>query len=346
VTVVVANQSDYRVTVDGKDITGFLRTGTKDSAGRPRPRLVSLSINDKPEEADQLDLVIDDTDGRVDIPSLGVTVHVWIGWKAGPDVQVGLIDKGSFTVDEVSHSGPPDIITIRARSADFTAASSLRTRKSKAWHGKTLGDVVRDVAHRQKLTPHISADLDAIHVDAVHQSRESDAAFLRRLGREHDAVAKIKAGKLVFSRKGTGTTASGKKMPALVINRRDGDKHSYEVKKREEVTGVTASYHDRGEAKHERAVVGEKKHAKHLSRVYATKEAAERAAKAAMARSKRFPATFNHTMALGRGDVYPEQHATVRGFKPKIDAQKWLVGEVTHTVTDQGFSTAVKYEPA
>jgi len=31
-----------------------------------------------------------------------------------------VIDKGSFTVDEVEHAGAPDVLTIRARSASMT----------------------------------------------------------------------------------------------------------------------------------------------------------------------------------------------------------------------------------
>ena len=104
----ISNIADWRVTMDGKDLSDRLR-----------PRLVSLSISEKRgDEADQLDVVLNDTDGQLGIPKEGAVLHVQLGWRQGRDVAVGLIDKGSFKVDDVSHSGPPDQITIKARAAE------------------------------------------------------------------------------------------------------------------------------------------------------------------------------------------------------------------------------------
>ncbi|MEG8052680.1 hypothetical protein QP185_04485 [Sphingomonas aerolata] len=61
----------------------------------PRRRLVSLGITEKRgEEADQLDLAIDDADGAVALPPTGAKIHVWLGWKQGSDVTPSLVDKG------------------------------------------------------------------------------------------------------------------------------------------------------------------------------------------------------------------------------------------------------------
>lgn len=333
-TIRLANTPDYRLTIDGKDLTARLR-----------PRLVSLTIADKREEADQLDIVLDDSDGRLALPPEGARITVEIGWKAGPDVEVGLVSKGEFKVDDVSHSGPPDKITIRARSADFSKASDLRTRRSHSWSKTTLGAVIRDIATRQKLEPRIASDLASVAVAAVHQSRESDAALLRRLGREHNAVSAIKAGKLVFTRIGSGKSASGQDLPALIFTRRDGDTHNYQRTKREESAGVTATYRDRATAKNEKVVAGEEKGARRLARVYPNKAAAQRAAEAAKGRSARQPASMSVKAALGIASVYAEQKATVSGYKPPIDATAWLVSEVTHSLSNDGFTTDMKLEP-
>ena len=51
----VANIADWRVTLDGKDLSDRLR-----------PRLVSLSLSEKRgDEADQLDIVLSDADGML-----------------------------------------------------------------------------------------------------------------------------------------------------------------------------------------------------------------------------------------------------------------------------------------
>jgi uncharacterized protein len=190
----INNIPDFRVTLAGRDLTGAIR-----------PRLVSLSISEKRgDEADQLDLVLDDSDGRLALPRTGAIVHVQLGWKRGSDVTVGLVDKGSFTVDEIEHGGPPDHVTIRGRSADFT--SQLATRREKGWHATTLGAVVSEIAARHKLTPKCADALAGVQLDGEAQSRESDIAFLRRLGREHDAVATIKRGALILKPIGSGAT--------------------------------------------------------------------------------------------------------------------------------------------
>lgn len=136
-TGAINNIADWRVTLDGTDLSDRLR-----------PRLISLTLSEKRgDEADQLDIVLSDTDGMLAIPPEGAVLKVQLGWKQGRDVTVGLIDKGSFKVDDVSHSGPPDKITIRARAADFT--SQIRNRRAQSWKNTTLGSVLRDIAGRK-----------------------------------------------------------------------------------------------------------------------------------------------------------------------------------------------------
>lgn len=327
----IANVPDWRLTLDGKDLTPKIA-----------PRLVSLSISEKRgEDADQLDLVLSDTDGKLALPKEGAVLHVQLGWAQGSEVTVGLVDKGSFTVDEVSHAGPPDLVTIRARSADFT--SELKTRREKGWHGTTLGAIAGEIAQRHGLTLRCASVLSSIAVTTRAQSRESDLAFLRRLGREHNAVATVKRGSLVLSPVGAGTTPSGKTLPAITIRRRDGDRHSYNRQKRDDVAGVTASYHDRKAGKRQTVTAGTEEGAKKLSRVYGSKTEAHRAAHAARGRTARATASLSLTLALGRPDIYPEQMATATGFKAEIDATTWLVSEVTHKL-DGAYTTEIKLE--
>lgn len=342
----IANIPDFRVTLGDTDLTPKLKGSVRGAdGGLPRPRLISLTITERRGgEADQLDLVLDDSDGAMALPPTGAVLHVSIGWAQGSDVTPGLVDKGSFTVDEVQHSGPPDAVTIRARSADFTG--NLKVRREQGWHGTTLGAIVAEIAGRQHLTPRCAPALASIAVDAKAQSRESDMAFLRRLGREHDAVATIKRGALILSPIGSTSTATGKALPAITIHRRDGDTHTYRVEKRDEAAGVTASWHDRKGAKKQHVTVGKADGAKTLSRTYATEADARTAAQAAKSRAGRQPVSLDLTLALGRADLYPEQRTTVSGYKPAIDTIGWLISDVTHTIGDRGFSTGLKLEAA
>lgn len=342
----IANIAAVRVVVNGEDITPMLEGKVPQPGDRPpRRRLVSLGISEKRgEDVDQLDLVIDDTDGAVALPPTGAKIQVWLGWKQGSDVTPGLVDKGWFTVDEVSHGGPPDQITIRARAADFT--SDIKTRREKGWHGTTLGAIVTDIAKRNKLTPRCAASLADIPVLAKAQSRESDLAFLRRLGRERGAVAKVARGVLIFSPIAASVTPSGKPIATVAIARSDGDAHQFLRQKREDVPGVQATWHDRKTSKRQKAVAGKTDGAKTLSRVYASEADAQAAANAAHSRAGREPVSLTLALALGRPDIHPENKATVTGYKSAIDTLGWLVAEVRHSLGDRGFTTTLTLEGA
>lgn len=331
---IVTNLADYRITLGGRDLTDKIR-----------PRLISLTLTDKRAgEADELAIELDDGDGQLALPKAGVTLTLQLGWKAGSDVDVGLVDKGTFTVDEVEHSGSPDRIAIRARSADF--AGVIRKRRETSWHDTTLGAIVADVAGRNGLKASCAPALAALPVKFSAQSRESDMALLRRLGREHDAVATVKQGVLILSPIGAGATPAGRSLPGAVIRRRDGDRHSYKIEKREDAEGVKASWHDRKAATKKHVVVGKEPKAKHLARVYASEAAAKRAAKSEQGRQTRQPVKFTFDLALGRADLYPERRVRVVGFKPEIDATSWLIVEVAHKLDAQGFTTQLQMEKA
>ncbi len=339
----IANIPDFRVTLDGTDLTGTLQEDVASVAGRIRSRLISLSISEKRgDEADQLDIVLSDADGRLALPKTGAVLNVQLGWIQGSDVTTGLVDKGSFKVDEVAHAGPPDVVTIRARSVDFT--SDLKTRREKSWHGTTLGAIVNEVAKHHGLKPSCAPALASIAVTAKAQSRESDLAFLRRLGRELDAVATIKSGRLILSPIGAGATPAGRALPALTIRRRDGDTHSFSRQKRDDVPGVSATWHDRKGGKRETFTAGKVDGAKKLSRVYGTEADASAAANAAHSRAQREPVSLDLSLALGRPDISPEQKAAVVGYKADIDGLAWTVGEVSHSIGGRGYATKVKLE--
>lgn len=331
----INNIPDWRVLLDGTDLTD-----------RMRPRLISLSLSEKRgDEADQLDIVLSDADGRLAIPKEGAVLQVQLGWKQGRDVTVGLIDKGSFKVDDVTHSGPPDQITIKARAADFT--SEIRNRRSQSWKDTTLGKVLQEVAGRNALTARITPALASIALPVVSQSRESDIAFLRRLGRENDAVATIKDKHLIFAPKGAGQTSTGQTLPTLTITRASGDGHCWQRQKRDGQEGVTATWHDKKEGKRKPVTIGKADGAKKLRKVHPDEASAKRAATAERDRLKRAPENFDIKLVLGRADLFPEARAKVIGFKDAIDATIWLVSEVTHRLDKGGgFISDLKMEIA
>lgn len=332
------NRPAFRVTLDGEDLTD-----------RIAPRLVSLSITEKRGgSADQLELVIHDHDGMMAIPKEGAVLQVRLGWDAGgPDVEAGLVDKGSFRVDEASWSGPPDTITVRARSADFS--DRYRARRENSWRDTTLGAVVREIAGRNGLTANVAPELDAIAVPVLAQDQRSDMALIRFLGERHDATATVKNGALIFAPIGGGKTASGRTIPALTLTRRDGDKYDYSRASRDRHDGVEARWHDQDSAERRTVSVGgsgeeDGRPPRRLRRTYASEADARTAAEAENRRIARSAAEFNYTLAFGDPTIYPDRPVTLKGFKPEIDARRWLVAEAVHDLDTNGLKTRLKLE--
>lgn len=319
----------WRVTVDGQDVTG-----------KVAPRLMSLSITEcRSDQADQLDITLSDHDGLLELPRRGVAVRVFLGWS---DAR-GMVDKGTFEVDEVEFSGPPDIITLRARSADMSNA--LRTRATRSFHKTTIKAIVETIAKAHKLAP-VVGSFGATKIAHIDQTDESDLAFLNRIGKRYDAVATIKEGKLLFLPIGNGGTASGKEMPTIELTRRDGDSIRYQVADRDSYTGVHASWQDKGKAKRRHVLAGVIGNAKRLRQLYASEEDALEAARAEWARLQRGTATLRFELAYGRPDLSPQMKVRMLGTKPLISSTVWLLSRVTHKLDDGGLTTSVEAETA
>ncbi|MGX2065533.1 contractile injection system protein, VgrG/Pvc8 family, partial [Xanthomonas axonopodis pv. cassiae] len=289
-------------------------------------------------EADQLDLRFHDHDGKMALPKRGVRLAVALGWKA-----TGLVDKGTFIVDEVEYSGAPDIIAVRARSADLTA--NMRIRRERSWHDTTLGAVLNMLAGEHALTPRVAEALAKIKLPHLDQANESDMNLLTRLGQRFNAVATVKAGALVFAPIGAGTTATGKPLPTATLTRRDGDQHRYSVADRDAYTGVRAYWVDKGKARRQSVLVGTDDNAKSLRESYADEATARQHAHAELERVKRGMAKIDYTLALGRADLSAEQKIFLDGLKPEISGISWLIARVTHTLNGSGgFSTSMQLE--
>lgn len=350
------NIADFRLTLAGHDLRGDLLADAAaqlvDITARVRPRLIGLSLTEKRGgEADQLDLTLDDADGKLELPRKGAVIRLKLGWRQGDDVPVGLVDKGAFKVDEVEWTeAAPDQVRVTARAADLTAA--FRVRRERGWTETTLGAIARDVAAGAGLTPVVAPELAGIAVPALAQHHQSDMALLRRLGREHDAVATVKNGRLLLSPIGRGASPGGRTLPALTIRKGDGGGGRYREVDRTADAGVEARWHDQGTATRHTVTAGGgeaggtgtgKRH--RLRRVFHSEAEAKRAAAAEAGRRRRAEAEFDYTLALGRPDLYPERPVKLSGFKPAADAHAWIIAELSHSLDGQGgLATRVKLE--
>lgn len=294
-------------------------------------RILSVSVTDnRANEADELSIVLDDSDGALELPKRGVKLNCKMGYL-GEDIH----DKGDFVVDETEWSGTPDLITVKASSTNFK--SKIKEAKSKSYHRKKFGEIASEVAKNHELTLVMTADLKAINLAHVDQTNESDLNLLQRLAKQNGAEMAVKKDRLLIFKAGSAQTASGKDLPSIILTRNDGDQFRYSEQDREsDHTGVSASYQDTGKAKREKAVSGEKGKVKHLKGTFANKEEAERASKAKMAEIKRQMAKFSITTAYGIPEISTESPVKLQSFKAEVDKLKWIVEKATHSYAKSG----------
>lgn len=330
----VQAKAAWRVTLEGKDLTA-----------RYAPRLISLRLREGTgEEADEVEIVVDDSDGAFNPPKSGSELAVELGWERGTEVRVGLIDKGTFIVDEISWAGPPDQVTITARSADFKG--SFRTRKTRTFKDTTVGALVGQIAGDNGLTPRCHPDLADKPIPATEQHNKPDMELLRDLGRHFDATATVKAGALIFSPRGSATTPSGKEIPGITITRDRCSQASWHRAQREKAEGgAEAQWHDQDEGKRKTATHGSGQR-RRLKRVYSSESDAKTAASSEAARIKRASAGLELTLSLGDPSIAPGTPVTASGFREMIDGTKWRVASAEHEMGAGGLMTRLTMEVA
>ena len=328
-----ANVAGIRITLDGKDL-----------ADKVDPRLLALSLIEKRGgAADELSLTLHNADGNLEMPAPGKVITLALGWISGDDAATGLVDKGRFTVDEVEASGHPDVIEIRARSADL--AGDYRKRRTQSWKDTTLGALLTEIAGRNGITAQVHPDLSGKAIAAIDQNAKSDMAFVKDLGSRYDAVATWKDRKLIFMPVGSPTTASGKPLPTATLTKRDGWHWRFTRAEREENDGVEAQWHDQASGKRKTVSTGGKNR-KRLKRVYATEPDARQAAEAEASKRKRGGYRFEYELAFADCALQPNQKVRLSGWNAAIDAIEWLMESVETTRGSEGLRQRVTLESA
>ncbi|MEZ0150138.1 MAG: contractile injection system protein, VgrG/Pvc8 family [Candidatus Reddybacter sp.] len=301
-------------------------------------RVDSIEYHDATgDEADQLTIEFDDHDNSLHIPPTGAALSLMLGWAGS-----ALYDKGTFVVDEAEHAGSPDKIIITARSADFRAA--FKVKRSTSWDaGLSLPDLLSTIASRYTLSAKVGPTLASINLQQITQSDESDSNLLRRLGKQHDAVATVKNGFLLFFPKGQGKTVAGTLLPSATIARHQTTDHSYKkVDKKTAYTGVEARWYDSEAAKQQSVLAGSAGKLKKLRTPLPDSQQATEAAYAEWQRVQRGAATMSLTVAPGMPELVNGQPVTLHGWKATIDAHEWLIDDLHHNISGSGLITQVE----
>lgn len=316
---------DFTVMAAGIDITGQIRD-----------RLVSLTISDAAGvKSDTVEIVLDDRGGAVELPMPGAPLIIAMGYR-----ETFLMPMGVYTSDEIGLSGWPQTITLRGKAANL--GGTLKEQKSRSWDEKTFAEIVDTIAGEHGLTPKVAAALAPIKFEHLDQTEESDIHFLNRIGRDHDAMATVKGGALIMMARGRGLTVSGLAMIPRPITRDTVLSYDANIANQWNWKSVEAAWHDRKTAKREVVTAGSGSPVKKLRHLYADKDEAERAAKAALDEAKRGDTTLSLTL-IGDATIAAEGRVLVAGIRAGVDGL-WSVKTVNHTIASGGFTTTIEAE--
>lgn len=178
----------------------------KDISEQIAPYVLSFSYTDNAHgKADDLQVTLEDREHAWKgdwYPEKGATLTASIrceDWEE-TGAPAKIMRCGTFTIDEIELSGPPDTVTIKAISAAVT--KSLRQqRKTKAWENASLKQAAQDIADSHGLTlVYHGPEWKFARMD---QRETSDLGWLKRMAEQRGMNLKVAEDSIILmSRKG------------------------------------------------------------------------------------------------------------------------------------------------
>lgn len=162
--------------------------------------LVSFSYEDNSDnKADDLQIVLEDKKGLWRgswYPNKGARLVASIitqDWRFAGTAQT--LPLGSFEIDEISYTGPPDVVTLKAVSIPVHS-SLVDEDKIRAWEETALSVIAGDIANEAQLELMFDSDYDPEY-DRIEQSEEPDLPFLQRLCDQAGLSLKVSSDKII-----------------------------------------------------------------------------------------------------------------------------------------------------
>jgi uncharacterized protein len=164
-------------------------------------------------------------------PTEGDLVNLMIGYAGEP-----LLPCGDFQVDELSLSGPPDVLHLRCLAAYITPA--MRTQSSAGYENQTLTQIASTIAAKYGFTMVAASGPSNLKFARISQRQETDLAFLRRLARAHNYEFTIRGKQVVFYSRASLEAAN----PVAMIARNDLLRFAFRLKTHRVYKAAQVSY--------------------------------------------------------------------------------------------------------
>jgi hypothetical protein len=311
----------FRIVADGTDVTQAIAD-----------RFVSLRITDQAgQQSDSLEIAVDDRGSMMPAPRSGAWIRVWLGYSDNGRLPAYM---GAFAVDEVEFGMGPRSMVIKATAAQ-TAPELVKEQRSQSWHGKTLGEVVQEIAKRNGLQPVIKGNLGSVQIRHEDQTNESDQSFLTRLAEKYTATIKPADGKLVVTPRAQGAGA-------FTIQLNEVTNWRATLKNRGAYGQVKVKWLDRSTNKEKIKMNGEAGPLPMFEekQLFRDEQEATKAAESRLQSLKAGEVRISLQMP-GRPDVNADGEVTLKGFRDLVDGT-WVVKSISHELAGGGYTTSLE----
>lgn len=303
-------------------------------------RLVSVTIVDKEGvTSDTISCDLNDGHPFAKIPRKGDVIEASLGYA-----ETGIAYFGSYTADDPEILCLPFGMTVNGKGASMRDA--LKQRRARHWDQKAVKEIVSQIAEENGLTPAIDEKVAAYTYQWFGQEDESDLHVVERLARRHDALFSIKDGKLIFARKGSGQSASGRALTPVIASRDNIVEGTCRTRfaHRNKFKRVKARVQDRDKAELlevEEDSDGEGTADYTLPEPFADEGEAQAAARS---KAKDLKSETIRTSVTVFGDPTIRAGAPLRyaGVRPELDAIEFIIESATHRLTKAGYTVEIE----
>ena len=347
-------------------------------------RLISLSLTDnRGLEADTLDLELSDHDGKLALPPRNATIQVALGWKGKPLIDKGQYSVDEVQFSGGAGSADRLTIRARAADLKVSFSEQKERSFDKKTLGEIIDTIAKDnqlTSHCEKKL----ANTFIAHIDQTNESDinllsrlaeehgamctvKNGTLLFMPLGQGKTATGKPIPLRKITRKNGDNYTfsiAESENYKAVRAYWHDTDtgkrgeitvdENTKIVKKQRMTKGRTLkngtvkgrrlSKRKYNTIEQQEPITSDNAQIKSLRHTYASERTAINAAKSAFDKLKRGVATFSLNLAFGEPDLIPETPIELSGFKAEIDNTNWLITQVTHSITDNGYTCGVEME--
>jgi phage protein D len=318
-----------QITVDGNPVAGGFYE-----------RLVSISVTDKEGLAsDTFQMELNDGPPQfLALPRKGAIVDIRIGYGAARSL-------GTYVVDKVSAKCLPYSLSISGKARDMRD-SKAKERKERHWDKKKVKDIVSDLAGDMGLSASVDSEIGEHEYEWFGQQDETPIHVLRRLAERHNGLFKVKDGRLVFSKRGSGNSASGSFMGSVVVTppKIIQGTCTFEANDRTKYKKVVSYYEDKDQAKRIEVEADSDADGDSVYRIAEPYADAAEADKAAQSKAKDLKRGEGAASVTVTGDTAIVAGAPLlfEGVRPGLDGVPYIIDTATHTYNKKdGYRTAI-----